>query len=346
MNRRGLLGPLWKSLAFVVVTVVATGMLALTIAQTGGGGSVTYRARFTDASGLRDGDSVRIAGVQVGRVGGIRVAGRRQALVTFKVDRGHRLPASSTATIKYLNLIGQRYLEIGRGTGDAGVLNPGATIPVERTAPALNLTQLFNGFQPLFQALSPKDVNQLAGSIVQVLQGEGGTVEDLLSTVGSLTSSIADKDQVIGQVIDNLNAVLDTINGRGDNLSNLITTLRRLVSGLAGDRTSIGNAISALDDLAGATTDLLQEGRAPLKQDIAQLGRLSTNLNDDSPTVEKFLRTLPVKMAAIGRIGSYGSWMNFYMCEASVTGVTYQQYPGETHPAPTGVHSDAARCGS
>ncbi|MFB4302559.1 MCE family protein [Actinomadura sp. NTSP31] len=346
MNRRGLAGPLVKSLVFVVVTVVATALLALSITQTGGGGTVTYKARFTDASGLRDGDGVRIAGVEVGRVAGIRVAGRRQALVTFTVGRGHRLPAASTATIKYLNLIGQRYVEIGRGTGGTGTLRPGATIPVERTAPALNLTQLFNGFQPLFQALSPKDVNQLAGSIVQVLQGEGGTVEDLLSTVGTLTRGIADKDQVIGQVIDNLNTVLDTVNGRGDNLSSLIATLRRLVSGLAGDRTSIGNAISALDDLAGVTTGLLQEGRAPLKQDIAQLGRLSANLNDDSPTIDRFLRTLPVKMAAIGRIGSYGSWMNFYMCEASVTGVTYKQYPGETHPAPTGVHSDAARCGS
>jgi phospholipid/cholesterol/gamma-HCH transport system substrate-binding protein len=118
------------------------------------------------------------------------------------------------------------------------------------------------------------------------------------------------------------------------------------VSGLAGDRTSIGEAVSALDDLASVTTGLLQEGREPLKQDIAQLGRLSTNLNDDSPTVDRFLRTLPVKMAAIGRIGSYGSWMNFYMCEASVTGVTYKQYPGESRPAPTGVRSDAARCGS
>jgi phospholipid/cholesterol/gamma-HCH transport system substrate-binding protein len=345
MNRKSLARPLTKSIAFVAVTVVATAMLALSITRTGGGGTVSYKARFTDASGLREGDGVRIAGVEVGRVGAIRVVDHRVALVAFSVERGHRLPASSTATIKYLNLIGQRYVELERGAGSGGTLRAGATIPVERTTPALNLTQLFNGFQPLFQALSPKDVNQLAGSIIQVLQGEGGTVEGLLSTVGSLTSGIADKDRVIGQVVDNLNAVLDTINGRGDNLGNLIGTLRRLVSGLAADRTAIGEAIGALDDLAGTTTDLLRDGREPLKRDIEQLGRLSRNLSDDSPKVDAFLKLLPVKMTAIGRIASYGSWMNLYLCQADLSGVTYKQYPGEEHPAPTGIPLTAERCG-
>lgn len=345
MNQKGMTAPLVKSIAFVAVTVVATAMLALSITRAGGGDTVAYKARFTDASGLREGDSVRIAGVEVGRVAGIEVVEHRVALVSFSVGRGHHLPATSTATIKYLNLIGQRYVELERGTGAAGTLTPGSTIPVERTTPALNLTQLFNGFQPLFQALSPKDVNRLAGSIIQVLQGEGGTVEGLLSTVGSLTSGIADKDEVIGQVVENLNAVLDTINGRGDNLGNLISTLRRLVSGLAADRTAIGEAIGALDDLARTTTGLLKDGREPLKRDIEQLGRLSENLADESPTVDAFLRLLPVKMAAIGRIGSYGSWLNLYLCEADLSGATYKQYPGEDHPPPTGIPLTAERCG-
>ncbi|MFC6880589.1 MULTISPECIES: MCE family protein [Actinomadura] len=345
MRRKGLTGPIVKSLAFVAVTVVATAMLALSITQFGGGGTASYKARFTDASGLREGDSVRVAGVEVGRVGEIHVVDRRTARVSFTVENGRRLPATSTATIKYLNLIGQRYVELGQGTGAPGTLKPGATIPVERTTPALNLTQLFNGFQPLFQALSPKDVNQLAGSIVQVLQGEGPTVEGLLSTVASLTSGIADKDRVIGEVIGNLNEVLDTVNARGDNLDDLIGTLRRLVSGLAADRRPIGEAITALDDLASTTTGLLKDGREPLKRDIAQLGRLSTNLADDSPTVDSFLKTLPVKMATIGRIGSYGSWLNLYLCEAALTGAEYKQYPGENHPRPTGVPLTAERCG-
>ncbi|MFV2176023.1 MCE family protein [Actinomadura sp. LOL_016] len=346
MKRRSLARPLVKSLAFVVVTVVATGVLALSIGRFGARDTVSYKARFTDASGLRDGDGVRIAGVEVGRVEDIDVVDRRTAEVTIAVRRGRELPATATATIKYLNLIGQRYVALDRGTGAAGTLRPGATIPVERTTPALNLTQLFNGFQPLFQALSPGDVNKLAGSLVQVLQGEGGTVEGLLSTIGSLTGGIAAKDRVIGQVIGNLNAVLDTVNARDDELGTLVSTLRRLVSGLASDRTAIGEAIGALDALAGTTAGLLRDGRAPLKRDIEQLGRLSRNLADESGTVDRFLETLPVKMEAIGRVASYGSWLNLYMCEAAVTGVTYEQYPGEEHPPPSGVPLTDARCGA
>ncbi|RAY11030.1 MCE family protein [Actinomadura craniellae] len=344
MKQRSLAGPLVKSAIFVVVTILATAVLVASIAQSGVGDTADYRARFTDASGLREGDSIRISGVQVGRVEKIKVVDRRLAEVEFTVERDRRLPASTTATIKYLNLVGQRFVELGQGTGTVGTMRPGATIPTERTVPALNLTQLFNGFQPLFQALSPKDVNQLAGQIIQVMQGEGTTMESLLATVGSLTSTLAGKDQVIGQVIDNLNEVLDTVNARGDELGDLINTLSRLVSGLAADRTSIGNAIGALDDLTHTTAGFLKQGRDPLKRDIAQLGRLSDNLADESGTIDRFLRNLPIKMEGIARLGSYGSWMNFYLCEATVTGATYRQFPGENHPAPKGIPNTAARC--
>lgn len=346
MRRKGLLAPLIKSLLFVAVTLIATAVLAISIAQTNVGATHAYKARFTDASGLRKGDSVRIAGVQIGRVDDVSVVEHRIAQVRFSIEKNRRLPASSTATIKYVNLVGQRYVELGQGTGQAGFLNPGATIPSYRTQPALNLTELFNGFQPLLQALSPGDVNKLSSSIVQVFQGEGTTMESLLSTVGSLTSTIASKDQVIGQVIRNLNLVVNTLNGRSTQLVDLVGTLRRLVTGLSADRLPIGEAVSALDDLTNTAAGLLQVGREPLKKDIGQLGRLSRNLADDSATVEKFLKLLPVKMQAIGRLGSYGSWMNLYLCEAKLTGATYKPFPDSAPPPPTGIPLAASRCKS
>ncbi|GAA2106404.1 MCE family protein [Actinomadura alba] len=341
MKRKSLAGPLTKSIIFVVVTVLATAVLAISIANTGVGRTVGYYARFTDVTGLNRGDGVRVAGVRVGQVDRISVVDRRVALVRFSVQADRRLPASATATIKYLNLVGQRYIELAQGVGPVDEdLRPGATIPLERTTPALNLTQLFNGFQPLFEALSPKDVNQLAGGIIQVLQGEGTTVDSLITSVGSLTSTLATKDQVIGQVVRNLNSVLDTVNSRDDRLATLITTLQRLVSGLAADRRPIGEAISAMSDLTNSTAGLLQAGRAPLKQDIAELGRLSRNLANDSPTVDTFLRRLPTKMQTITRLASYGSWLNFYLCEAKVTGVG----TSDGSSPPTGIPVTESRC--
>lgn len=342
MRRRSVVGPLLKGLAFALVTIVATTFLALTIANTGVGNTVDYYARFTDATGLIVGDDVRIAGVRVGQVDSIGLVDRRIALVEFSVVAQRVLPAGVTATIKWRNLVGQRFVELGQGTGPLNtVLEPGGTIQLDHTQPALDLTDLFNGFTPLFQALSPADVNQLSGEIIDVLQGEGGTVDSLVAHTASLATAIAGKDQVIGEVIDNLNSVLGTVNSRGGALSSLVITLRQLVSGLAADRGPIGDAIGALSDLTNTTAGLLQQGRGPLQQDITSLGQLAGTLADNDGTINTFLKNLPVKYQEIGTLGSYGSWLNLYLCAATVTNVT-----SSTGPPPTGIPVTASRCSS
>src|ERR671917_433867 len=156
------------------------------------------------------------------------------------------------------------------------MLPAGGTIPVERTRPPLNLTVLFNGFKPLLTALDPEQVNQLSFEIIQVLQGQGGTIQSLLASTASLTHTLADRDEVIGQVIDNLNAVLATINKH-------------------------------------------DEGRSELRDDIGLLGDLSENLNAQDEKLEQTIQNLPVKLEAVARAGSHGSWFNFYLCEFSGT---------------------------
>jgi phospholipid/cholesterol/gamma-HCH transport system substrate-binding protein len=287
---------------------------------------------------------VDIAGVRVGTVNSISVYHHDLALVDFSLQQGRALPVSVTATIKYLNLVGQRYIELGQGTGPVDrTLTPGGTIPLSQTTPALNLTELFNGFQPLFRALSPGDVNKLSSEIIEVFQGESPDITELVATVGSLTTSLATKDRVIDDVIGNLNSVLHTITSRGAEFGNLITNLQELVSGLAADREPIGTAIEAIGSLTSATAGLLQVAREPLATDIVQLGRLSSNLADNSPTVDTFLKTLPAKMTDIARLASYGSWLNFFLCSATVTGVKTAP-PGKK--ALGGVPVTAARCTS
>ncbi|MGH3885566.1 MAG: MCE family protein, partial [Pseudonocardiaceae bacterium] len=288
---RGALAPLTKLIVFTVVTALATGLLALTIANTTLTSRSGYLARFTDVSGLLVGDDVRIAGVRVGSVDSIDLVDRRVAQVGFSVDSGQRLPSSVTASVLYRNLIGQRYLALERGAGPVGAtLQPGGLIPIERTTPPLNLTVLFNGFKPLLAGLEPAQINRLSFEIVQVLQGQGGTVESLLASTSSLTRDLADRDRVIGELIANLNAVLDTVNARDQQLSSLIRQLQRLVSGLAADRAPIGEAIVSIEALADATAGLLGDARPALRDDIAALGALSTNLADSEQIVDGVLR--------------------------------------------------------
>ncbi|WP_329788850.1 MCE family protein [Lentzea sp. DG1S-22] len=315
---KGVLAPLLKLITFALVTILATTLLAVTIANVDLGAATDYKAQFTDVTALNEGDDVRIAGVRVGQVDEIRIVDRKTAEVAFSIDGDRRLPGSVTATIKYRNLVGQRYIALESGTGDtSAVLPEGGTIPLDRTKPALDLTVLFNGFKPLFQALSPEDVNKLSFEIIQVLQGEGSTIDSLLRHTASLTSTLASKDEVIGEVVDNLNTALETVNSRDEDFTNLVVTLQTLVSGLAQDRQPIGDAITALGDLTQATAGLLEQGREPLRNDIAQLGIVSKTLGDSEAVVDGMLQRLPNKLETITRTATYGSWFNFYLCEAS-----------------------------
>jgi phospholipid/cholesterol/gamma-HCH transport system substrate-binding protein len=304
---------------FTVVTVLLTAVLGTTIANTNFGEMSGYTARFADASGLHPGDDVRISGVKVGQVTDITIADDHLADVRFDVDRQHRLPVTTTATVRYRNVVGQRYLALGTHVDSPQELPDGGVIPVERTKPALNLTVLFNGFKPLFKALDPDEVNQLSYELIQVFQGEGGTVNSLLRHTASLTNTIADKDEVIGAVIGNLNRVLGTINDRGPQTEELIDALQALVSGLAEKRKPIGEATEALGSLTESVSGLLSEARQPLRKNIESLNRLAGTLDRGEETIDLALQRMPRNLARYTRVLSYGSWYNYYLCKITGT---------------------------
>ncbi|WP_433635014.1 MCE family protein [Nocardia sp. CA-120079] len=311
---RGLGGPLTKLIIFVVVTLLATTILGLSIANYTGGGTA-FKARFSDVTSLNKGDEVRIAGVRVGKVTSVKIVDKRQAEVGFELTDRDWLPASTTATIKYRNLVGQRYIALEQGTGEQGrKLNKGATIGLEHTRPALNLTTLFNGFRPLFQTLTADDVNKLSYEIIQVFQGEQGTIHDLVATTANLTNKIADKDAVIGDLVRNLTAVLNAVNEREGQFDQLIVNTEALVSGLAAERDTIGSSVTSLANLASATADLLVPTRPTLQGSIAGLSQLTGTLDERKDEVNTALTNLPIKMEKLGRAGSYGSWFQFYLC--------------------------------
>jgi phospholipid/cholesterol/gamma-HCH transport system substrate-binding protein len=303
-----------KLAVFIVVTTLATSVLVVTIGNISFSAKSDYKAEFVDATGVVKGDDVRIAGVKVGTVKGIEVVDRTHALVTFSVEDSAPLSKATHATIRYRNLVGQRYISLTDEIGDSHKLESGDTIPVSQTTPALDLTVLFNGFKPLFQALSPEDINQLSYEIVQVFQGEGGTLEGLLSHTASVTSTLADRDQIIGSLIDNLNEVLDHIGDRDDQLNRLITTFRTFVGGLKDDREAILGSLDQISDLSVQTAGLVSGIREPFVSDIEQLRRVAGNLDQGKAELDRALQVLPIKLNKVGRTAAYGSWFNFYLC--------------------------------
>ena len=303
-----------KLLIFILVTTIATGMLVVTIGNVSFGDTKEFKAVFSDATGVVNGDDVRVAGVKVGNVEDVEIVDQTKALVTFKVDSDHPVSDSTFAAIRYRNLVGQRYIALTQGVGGPSLLREGATIPLSRTSPALDLTVLFNGFKPLFEALSPADVNKLAYEIITVFQGEGGTMESLLAHTASVTTELASRDQIIGQLIENLNEVMVTLGNRDTELSNLLIKLREFISGLSQDRQAILGSLDSVSALAVETSDLVTGIRPSLTEDIKQLRRVAGNIDAEKAEVDRALQVLPIKLNKVGRTAIYGSWFNFYLC--------------------------------
>ena len=304
-----------KLVTFMIVTTMATGVLVVLIGNLNFERSREYKAIFSDVTGVVKGDDIRIAGVKVGSVKDVEIVDRTRARVTVTVRDATAVTRSSTATIRYRNLVGQRYIAVTQGVGDTSRLPEDATIPISQTQPALDLTTLFNGFKPLFAALTPADVNKLSYELIQVFQGEGANIEALLRSTGSVTQTLADRDELIGDVITNLNVVLETIGDRDEQLSGLIIELRAFMAGLVEDKDAILNSLDTVSVLARETADITTGIRPGLVDSVKGLRKVATNLNKGRSEIDRALQILPIKLEKIGRTAIYGSYFNFYMCE-------------------------------
>jgi phospholipid/cholesterol/gamma-HCH transport system substrate-binding protein len=311
-------GMLIKFGIFAAIMSLLTVFLFFTFGQYRTGSTNGYSAVFTDGSRLAAGDTVRVAGIRVGTVTDVSLQSDRKVLVEFDADQKVKLTSGTNAAIRYLNLTGDRFLELVDGPGSTKLMPPGSQIPPDRTQPALDLDLLLSGLKPVVQGLNPQDVNALSASLVQVFQGQGGTLDSLLSKTSSFTSTLADNNATTENLIDNLNTVLATISKDGDQFSGTIDRLEKLISGLSQDRDPIATAISSLDNGTASLADLLTEARPPLAGTIDQLNRLAPNLAEGKGYLDGALQRAPGNYRKLARIGAYGSFVQYYICELSI----------------------------
>lgn len=303
---------------FIVVMSVLTVFLFLVFGQIRSGATNRYTAMFTDASSLKSGDSVRVAGARVGTVSAVDLDEDNRVSVTFDADTTVRLTDGTTAAVRYLNLVGDRYLELANAPGSTRLIPPGSVIPVERTSPALDLDLLLGGLKPVIQGLNARDVNALSASLLQVMQGQEGTFSSLLSKTSSFSSTLADNSQAIQQVIDNLKDVLGTVAKDGDQFSAVLDRIQRLVTELSDQRDPIGEAVDALDKGTASMADLLTQARPPLAGTIDQLNTLAPNLDQEKDRLDVALQKAPENYRKLVRIGSYGNFLQLFLCSVTL----------------------------
>ncbi len=329
-----------KFAIFAVVMAILTAFLFFIFGQYRTGSTTGYSAVFADVSRLKSGQSVRVAGIRVGTVNSVSLQADKKVVVKFNADRNVVLTEGTRAAVRYLNLVGDRYLELLDGPGSTKRLPAGGQIPADRTAPALDLDLLLGGLKPVVQGLNARDVNALTSALLQVFQGQGGTLQSLFAKTTSFSNALADNDQTVQQLIDNLNVVVATLSKDGTKFSAAIDRLERLVSGLSDDRDTIGVAIDSLDRGTASLADLLTNARPPLSGSIEQLSRLAPILDQDKDRLDAALQKAPKNYRKLVRLGVFGATIPYYLCEITIRGTDLQ---GKTVLAPW-FRSDAGRC--
>jgi phospholipid/cholesterol/gamma-HCH transport system substrate-binding protein len=274
-----------------------------------------YKAEFSTVSGLANGDFVRIGGVETGKVTGITLQPDMTARVEFSTDDSVVLTEGTRAAIRYDNLIGGRYLALEEGAGGVRRLHPGDTIPLDDTEPALDLDVLIGGFRPLFRALDPQQVNELSGQLIAAFQGQGPTIESFLAHTAELTNTLADRDQLVDQVITNLNTVFGSLREQNDQFAKAIDSLSELIKTLAGRRGDISTAVAYTNEAAKSVADLLVQARPPLQKTVHEGDRTAGLVMSDHIYVDDLLNTLPDAYQALARQGLYGDYFAFYLCD-------------------------------
>ena len=347
----GLAFTIFKVVVFAAVSVLLTSIVVSSLLDFNTHAASGYTAEFTNASGLQPGDTVRIAGVEVGKVTAVALVGNH-ASISFSLDNSQHLTDTTKAANHFENLLGQRFLALLPGAPAGGPLRPGGVIPLSRTTPAIDLTAVFDGFQPLFSALAPDQVNELAASIIQVFQGESGTVSNLVSETAVITNNLADRQQVIDGLLSGLSSLLATVGGHDTQLGQLIGNFDSLVRGLAGSRTTLGSAITNLASLEGTTSSLINESQPTLNEDIQRLAVAVQSLSANQTGIDGVLQGFPGLVGALTKIQSSGNWINVYLCNLTidvhgqldislVPGVSPPQYPDPV-TLPSGAVGDQA----
>jgi phospholipid/cholesterol/gamma-HCH transport system substrate-binding protein len=305
------------SIFAVVMLLVAAGLVVV-FGQFRFASGNTFHANFAEASRLKAGQDVRIAGVPVGSVKKVKLNPDNSVDVMFDVNERYQLYTSTRAVVRYQNLVGDRYLEITSGPGELRKLPAGATIVRANTQPALDLDALLGGLKPVLKGLDGKKVNEVSNAVIELLQGQGGALNNLLTSTGAFTTDLAARDQLIGDVINNLNTVLGTVDDKGAQFNASVDQLQQLITGLAEHRDPIAGAIPPLASATNDLTELLQTSRRPVQGVIENLWPFVQRLDERKADVNKVIEPLAENYLRLNALGAYGSFFNIYYCSIRI----------------------------
>lgn len=329
-----------KVSAFATLSMLLLGSLVVELGQIDLGDRYQLTATFDDVQGLLEGDAVKLAGVPVGRVASIEPVDGR-ARVRFEVDRDVVLPVDSEASIRWRNLLGQRYLYVAPGSA-GGALADGDEIT--RTRSVVDLGELFNELGPLARVLDPEAVNDLVESLGQALGGNEAAIDGLLDDLGLLLQAVASRDEAIGSLLADADQLAAGLTTRDAQIRTMVDNLVALAQAFEAHRATVGGVVSELATTTDGLDTLLTGNADDIDAIIAGLAAVTDTATGRLDLLEDTLATLPLAgrdlfdaFVARGEV-TYVNVTCFELgpapCEHPTSGVVEDPPADGTEPAP------------
>jgi phospholipid/cholesterol/gamma-HCH transport system substrate-binding protein len=274
------------------------------------GGGDTYYAAFSEAGGLKANDEVRIAGVRVGKIKQVDLAGDH-VRVEFLVDRGVDFGRTTGAAIKVKTLLGAMYLSL-EPSGE-GQLPEGAEIPANRTTSPYDVVQAFSGLAERSERI---DTGQLATSLNTLATLTENTPEEFgaaLQGLSSLSKNIAARDQQLNTLLSNLRKVSGVL---GDRRGDLVTLMRdgdTLFRALAARRESVHDLLTATSQLSVQLTGLVRDTREDLRPALEHLDSVLQVLRKNQDNLDTSLRLMAPFYRVFANTLGNGPWFDTYI---------------------------------
>ena len=274
------------------------------------GGGDTYHASFAEASNLKPNDEVRIAGVRVGKVTGVTLAGDHVD-VAFKVKTPSQFGTSTSATIKVKTLLGAMYLALE--PAGPGQLKPDSTIPLSRTTSAYNVVQAFSGLADRAQRINTGQLAKSIDTLAALTKDTPAAFQGTLRGLSRISETVASRNDQIGQLLRNLNSVSGTLAARDQDIVSLMKNSDILLRALVARRQAVHTLLVSTSRFSVQLTLLVRQSRADLKPALSNLQGVVNVLLKNQSNLDESLRLMAPFYRVFANTLGDGPWFDTWI---------------------------------
>jgi phospholipid/cholesterol/gamma-HCH transport system substrate-binding protein len=308
---------LFKVIGFSIVCVIFTVILGVRLSNVPlFQGRKTYEAEFANALGVIRGDSVKIAGVNVGRVENTRIEDGN-AIVEFSVTDSVRLTDQTEAAVRWRNVLGQRFLYI-YPTEEGDTLEEGGRIPLAQTSKAGDVGELLNSLGPILRSIDPDKANAFLDSMNTALAGNEVAVRQLIDNSAVLAADLASFDAEIGHAVESSDKILAVFAEQNQALGQIFDDLNTVGGALHRTTDELNSVISDFAVVQAELDRLLKENSEVIDATITDANSVAKTLALNKRNLARTLCSLPTGVANYFQTSSWGEYFNVRIVEVIV----------------------------